>query len=56
MTFEVHGCVEDAGDFELSVVGAEKDDMFALSGDAASGKKFGAVPVAFGILSKVFKA
>ena len=56
VAFEVHGRVEDAGDFNLSVVGAEEDDMFALGGDAASGKKIGAEPVAFGILSQVFKA
>jgi hypothetical protein len=56
VAFVVHGRVEDAGDFELSVVGAEEDDVFALGGDAASGKKIGAEPVAFGILPKVFEA
>jgi len=55
VAFEVHGSMEDAGDFKLSVVDAKKDDVFALGGDAASGKKIRAEPVAFGILSKVFK-
>jgi hypothetical protein len=48
--------VEDAGDFELSVVGAEEDDVFALGGDAASGKEIGEDPIAFGILPQVFQA
>jgi hypothetical protein len=56
VAFEVHGGMEDAGDFELSGVGAEEDDVFALGRDAASGKKIGAEPVAFGILSQVYQA